>query len=424
MKERVRILLIGKGGREGALAEKILKSPRTECLFTAPGEFQGAQRLELNPLDFESLKEAVERHDINLVVVGPEAPIVVGITDALEPTGVKVIAPNKECARLEGSKEYAKEFMIRHAIPSPRFMTVTSEFLDEGLNFLDSLAPPYVVKADGLAAGRGVFISDSLVDAKDMLHDMLGGLFGESSQTVVIEEFVKGEECSVFLALDGEDWQILSSAKDYKRYEEGDHGLNTAGLGALSPAPGIDEAFMEKVERRIITPTIRGLREEGLDYRGFLYLGLKEVDGEPVVLEYNVRLGDPETQVILPRMESDIVDIFEGIADRTIALKRPVFSDAKTAGVVLAAKGYPGNVQRGDRVSGIEEAQNSGCIVYEGAVRTDESGEILTDGGRIMTVVGMADTYTEAASRALTGAELINFDGKYFRHDIGSDLPS
>lgn len=421
MKDTLRILLIGKGGREGALASKILESPRTEKLFTTPAELPGAECAGIPVMDFEALRNFVENSEIDLVVVGPEAPIVGGIADALASSRAKVIAPDTECARLEGSKEFAKEFMTRHAIPSPRFMTVTTDTLDEGLSFLDSLRPPYVVKADGLAAGRGVLITSGLADAKDALQDMLDGLFGNSSSTVVLEEFVEGPECSVFLAVDGEDYVILSSARDYKRYEEGNTGLNTGGLGAVSPSPEADGEFMQKVERNIILPTLRGLKEEGMDYRGFLYLGLKDVDGEPVMLEYNVRLGDPETQVLMPRLESDIVDLFEGMADRTLALKRVNFSDKTAVGIVLAAKGYPGFVEKGDAVTGIEAAQAMGCIVYDGAMRIDHSdGSIYTDGGRILTIVGLNDSVEGAAQKALEGASAIDYRGKYFRHDIGS----
>lgn len=420
MKDLINILLIGKGGRESALATKILQSQRCQKLFTTPMQFDGAEHANIEALDFESLKEFIEQKGIDLVVVGPEAPIVKGIYEALSETDAKIIAPDTQCARLEGSKEFAKEFMIRHAIPSPRFMSVTADTLDEGMSFLEALQPPYVVKADGLAAGRGVFISESLAEAKDMLSEMISGLFGNSSSTVIVEEYVGGSECSFFYAVDGEDWMRLPSATDYKRFGNGDKGLNTAGLGAVSPALFADETFVEKVENRVLIPTLHGLKEEGMDYRGFLYLGLVEHEGEPVVFEYNVRLGDPETQVVIPRIESDIVEIFEGIADRTLALKRLETTEDKTVGIVLAAKGYPGIPQKGDPVEGIDAARQSGCMVYEGAVARNENDELITAGGRIATVVGMADSYGEAARRARFGSSLIHFDGAYYRDDIGT----
>lgn len=418
MKDKLNILIVGRGGRESALAAKILESPRCQRLYSIPSDINGATRLNIGVLDFDMMAEAVETCGIDMVVVGPEAPVVEGIRDALAPTGVKVIAPDSQCARLEGSKEFAKEFMLRHAIPSPRYMSVTADTIDEGMSFLDSLNPPYVVKADGLAAGRGTYISSNIADAKDMLSEMLNGLFGESSETVLIEEYVKGKECSVFLAVDGEDYIFLPSARDYKRFEEGDRGLNTAGLGSISPAPAATPEFIETVERRIVIPTLKGLKEEGMDYQGILYLGLIEADSEPLVLEYNVRLGDPESQVVLPRIKSDIIDLFEGIADRTLSLKRVAVSPLAAAGVVIAASGYPGFPVKGDEITGIEAAEEEGLMVYTGAVRRDGE-KLITDGGRIATVVALAPTLHDAAEKALEGAELINFNDKYFRTDIG-----
>ncbi len=421
MKEKLKILLIGRGGREGALAAKILKSPRTEVLLTLPGEYPGAIHKDISSLDFENISNLVQREGIDLVVVGPEAPIVAGIKDALSPLGVKVIAPDKECARLEGSKEFAKEFMISNAIPSPRFMSVTADTLDEGLGFLDSQNPPYVLKADGLAAGRGVLIIDNLDEAKATLRTMIEGLFGDSSTTTIVEEFVEGPECSLFFAIDGEDYKYLGSARDYKRLEDGDKGLNTAGLGAISPALSseCDSVLVENIEKRILLPTLRGLKEEGMEFQGFLYLGVKDVDGEPVLLEYNVRLGDPETQVIIPRLQSDIVDLFEGIADRTLALKKVSLSPLHSAGIVLAATGYPSNPRKGDPIEGLEAAAQSGATVYTGAVRKDSSGQLLTDGGRVVTVVAVGESSREAAEKAYQAADKILFEGKYCRTDIG-----
>lgn len=420
MKQLLKILVVGKGARESAIGAKLLESPRTEALYSAPGYIPGATHLEISAMDFEGLAQAVTDLGIDLVVVGPEAPVVEGICDALSPTGAKIIAPDKACARLEGSKEFAKEFMAVHSIPTPRFMTVEEDYIDEGDSFLDSLEPPYVIKADGLAAGKGVFVTDSLADAKDMLHEMIGGLFGPSSQKVLIEEYVGGRECSLFLAVDGEDWQWLPSAHDYKRFEPGNHGLNTGGLGAVSPAPGVNADFVDKVERRIVIPTLRGLKEEGLVYRGFLYLGLVNVEGEPVLLEYNCRLGDPETQAIIPRMQSDLVDILEGIADSTLAIKKPLWDHNTAVAVTLAADGYPGIPVKGDPISGIEAAREMGCIVYPGAMRPAEgTTPPLTDGGRVLTVVGLRRDAAPAAALATRGAETISFKGKYFRPDIG-----
>lgn len=419
MKHNLNILLVGGGGRESALAAKLLESPRCQRLYSASRAIEGTECSGIGAMDFDAMEVFVTDHDIDLVVVGPEAPIVAGIYDCLSPLGVKVIAPDTECARLEGSKEFAKEFAARHAIPSPRFMSVTADTVDEGMSFLESMQPPYVVKADGLAAGRGVFITESLGEAKDMVSEMLQGLFGRASETVIIEEYIKGEECSMFLAVDGEDYVILPSALDYKRYNDGGKGPNTAGLGSISPAPCADAEFTEKVRQRIIAPTLRGLKEEGLDFRGFLYLGLISQDSEPLLLEYNARLGDPETQAIMPRIESDLVDLLEGIADRTLALKRITVSELHTAAVVLAAKGYPGVVVKGDPITGVESARATGCKVYEGAVKRNEDGRLVTNGGRIATVVGMASDWREASARASRAADMIDFEGKYRRTDIG-----
>lgn len=422
MKERLNILLVGRGGRESAMAFKILESPRTETLYMAPEAVEGAVSLEIDPHDFQALAEAVTEHGIDMVVAGPESPIVDGIADALEPTGAKIIAPNADCARLEGSKEFAKEFMSTYGIPTARFMTVTTDTLDEGLSFLDSLKPPYVLKADGLAAGKGVLIINSLADAKDTLSDMLEGMFGEASETVLIEEYLSGRECSVILAVDAEDHLILPPARDYKRNMSGDTGPNTAGMGAVSPVPYADDDFMAKVEKRIVIPTLRGLREEGLDYRGFMYLGLMEIDGEPVLVEYNVRLGDPEAQAILPRIESDFIDVLEGIADRTVGIKKLKVSQDACVAVMLTAEGYPGKVRRGDEISGISEARQTGCIVIPGQMKTDAEGHSFTDGGRVLTVAALGVNIGDAALKAGIGASKITFEGSYFRDDIGADL--
>ena len=422
MKDRIKILLLGKGGRESALARKIMESPRLEKLYMAPEGIEGTETIGVDPLDFIGIAEAVERHGIDLIVPGGANPIVSGITDFFKPLGVKVVAPDAACARLESSKEFAKEFMIDNAIPTARFMTVTHDTLKEGLSFLDSMRPPYVLKADGLAMGKGVFILPSLADAKEMLTDMLDGLFGESSHTVLIEEFLRGKECTVSLALDGEDWLALPNSRDYKRLLAGDEGPNTAGMGSVSPVTYADADFMERVEKRIIGPTLRGLKEKGLDYRGFLYLGVMEIDGEPVLIEYNARLGDPETQAILPLIESDIVEILEGIADRTLGIKRLQVSKDACAAVTVASEGYPSTCEHGHPISGIEEAEAIGCIVYPALMHTTYDGKRLTDGGRVLTVAAICETPAAASLKALAGAERIKFDGARFREDIGHDL--
>lgn len=422
MKDQLKILLLGRGGRESALALKLMQSPRVERLYMAPEGIEGTETLHLDPLDFVGIAEAIERHGIDMVVPGGANPIVTGITDFFKPLGVKVIAPDASCARLEGSKEFAKEFMSVNAIPTARFMTVTQDTIEEGLSFLDSLKPPYVLKADGLAMGKGVFIIPSLADAKDMLSDMLDGLFGESSSTVLIEEFLRGKECTVTLALDGEDWLALPNARDYKRLLANDEGPNTAGMGSVSPVPYADADFMERVEKRIINPTIRGLRDEGLDYRGFLYLGVMEIEGEPVLIEYNVRLGDPEAQAILPLIESDFMDVLEGIADRTLGIKRLQVSKEACAAVEVVAEGYPVKTGKGEPVTGIEEAEAIGCRILPGQIKREHDGNILTDGGRVLTVIAMGENTAAASLKALAGAERIKFQGARFREDIGRDL--
>lgn len=419
MKETLNILLLGRGGRESAIAAKLLQSPRTASLHTAPSRIEGAVHADIPANDFEAVEAYVRLHDIDLVIPGNERTVVAGIFDHLNASGIKVIAPDRECAQLEGSKEFAKEFMCRHAIPTARFMSVTEETREEGENFLESLEAPYVLKADGIAEGKGVFIVDHLDEAKALLQEMLNGMFGESSQTVIIEEFLRGREVSVFVAVDGSDYTILGTAHDYKRLETGDTGLNTAGMGAISPAGFIESDFIDKVEKRILLPTLRGMQEEGMDYRGILYLGLIEVEDHPVMLEYNVRMGDPEAQVLLPRMESDLVDLLEGIADRTLAIKRVVMSNLHAVGIVMAAGGYPGPVRRGDIIEGIDDARKAGGLVYPGAMSIDQEGRAVTDGGRVLTVVGIGARLEEATVQAHRIASLIKFDDMRKRDDIG-----
>ncbi len=423
MKQNLRILLLGSGGREAAMAWKILQSPRTEKLFVAPGNAGTADHnVSLDPMDFDAVEQFVEQNSVDMVVVGPEQPLVAGIADRFAGSGVKVIGPEAKGAMLEGSKEFAKEFMFSHGIPTARFMTVTTDTVDEGYNFLESLKPPYVLKADGLAAGKGVIILQSLADAKDTLADMLEGMFGQASSTVVIEEFLSGIECSVFVATDGEEYRILPVAKDYKRIGEGDTGPNTGGMGAVSPVPFADGEFMDRVERSIVQPTLEGLRADGIPYSGFLFIGLMNVDGYPMVIEYNVRMGDPETEVVMPRIKSDLVDIFEGIADKTLALKKLETDPRACVTVMTVSGGYPDAYEKGKEISGIEKAEGEECILFHAGTRADQLGRVLTSGGRVLACSAFGADISEAAEKALRGAEAIEFEGKYFRRDISADL--
>lgn len=419
MKSKVNILLLGGGGgRESALAWKILQSPRIERLFVGPGSYPGAIQVpDLNPKNFSQIADFVKANDVDLVMVGSEETIVMGIADALAEENIKVIAPCAAGAQLEGSKEFAKEFMSRHLIPTARFMTVTEETLEEGLAFLESLNPPYVLKADGLAAGKGVLIIESLDEAKESLSRMIGGMFGTASQTVVIEEFLKGRECSVIFATDGENYLILPPARDHKRLLEGDHGPNTGGMGAVSPVDFATPEFLKRVENGIIRPTLRGLREEEIPFRGFIFLGLMEVNGEPMLLEYNVRPGDPETQVIMPRLETDIIEIFEGIADSTIELKKIEVSPKACVGVVVASPGYPEAPVKGLPLGNLEKA-GEGRIIFPAGMKEGTDGGYVTSGGRVMTIVALADTVEEASLSARLGACEVELEGKQFRTDI------
>ena len=421
MKDIINILLLGSGGRECAMAWKISQSPRLGNLYVAPGNAASyGTNVPLNPMDFEAVRQFVDTHDIDMIVVGPENPLVEGIADFFEEHPVKIIGPCREGARLEGSKEFAKEFMVRHHIPTARFMSVTEETREQGMHFLESLQPPYVLKADGLAAGKGVIIAPTLADAKDTLADMLDGMFGGASDTVVIEEFLTGIECSVFVVTDGEDYKILPVAKDYKRVGEKDCGPNTGGMGAVSPVPFADNEFMDRVTRQIVEPTLKGLKEEGINYKGFIFLGLMNVEGNPFVIEYNVRMGDPETEVVMPRLASDIVEIFEGIADSTLALK-PVEEDPRAAvAVMLTSKGYPGTYEKGKEITGLDTPAD--VLRFHAGTRRDTLGRVLTDGGRVMALVALAPDIAEAAAMAKAEAAQVDYEGKYFRRDIATDL--
>lgn len=421
MKEKINILLLGNGGRESAIAWKLSQSPRLNKLYVAPGNGSPyGETVKLSPLDFEAVKEFVESAGIDMIVVGPEQPLVEGIADFFAGHPVAVIGPEAAGARLEGSKEFAKEFMARHAIPTARFMTVTQDTLQEGISFLESLKPPYVLKADGLAGGKGVIIPNTLDEAKATLRDMLGGLFGSASHTVVIEEYLDGIECSVFVVTDGEDYRLLPVAKDYKRIGVGDTGLNTGGMGAVSPVPFADDEFMQKVVRQIVEPTVKGLRKEDINYRGFIFLGLMNVDGNPYVIEYNVRLGDPETEVVIPRVKSDLIDLFEGVADQTLALKSVDVDPRAAATVMLVSGGYPLQYPKGKVISGLDKVEDA--IPFHAGTRIADDGSLLTDGGRVIALTAYGDDIRQAAEKALHAARTVDFEGKYFRTDISKDL--
>jgi phosphoribosylamine--glycine ligase len=418
------ILLLGSGGRESALAWKIAQSPRTARLFIAPGNGGTGSygtNVDMSPLDFAAIRQFVADNSIDMIVVGNEDPLVAGIYDFFAGDSVLVLGPSKAGAALEGSKDFAKQFMVRHSIPTARYESFTAATLADGYRFLETLRPPYVLKADGLAAGKGVLIIDSLDEAKKSLAEMLGGMFGASSATVVIEEFLSGIECSVFVLTDGEGgYRILPVAKDYKRIGEGDTGLNTGGMGAVSPVPFADKAFMDKVEERIIIPTVRGLREERIIYRGFIFLGLINVGGDPMVIEYNVRMGDPETEVVMPRIASDIVDLLEGAAKGELG-DIPADHDPRTAVTVMAVSGgYPGSYAKGLEITG--DLNPAESILFHAGTQRTADGRLLTSGGRVIAATSYGDSIADALAKSYNAVDDICFDGKYFRRDIGRDL--
>jgi len=420
------ILVVGSGGREHALSWKIKQSDKVNQLFIAPGNAGTAELGENIPVgvsDFEGLKKVILEKKIDLVLIGPEVPLVEGLHDFIladaELKQVRVVGPQKEGAQLEGSKDYAKAFMQRHDIPTAKYLTVTKENLAEGVDFLATMSAPYVLKADGLAAGKGVLIIDNLPEAQQSLKEMLDGQFGAASAKVVIEEFLSGVELSVFAITDGKDYCILPEAKDYKRIGEGDTGLNTGGMGAISPVPFADKTFMQKIEDRIVKPTIDGLKKDNIPYNGFVFFGLINCGGEPYVIEYNVRMGDPETEAVMLRIKSDFVDLLLAAADGTMGNQTIEIDDRAAVTVMMVSGGYPGDYEKGIVMSGFADTENS--FLFHAGTKF-KGDDVVTDGGRVLAISSYGASMKEALAQSYKNAEKINYEGKYYRKDLGFDL--
>ncbi|MDR0228188.1 MAG: phosphoribosylamine--glycine ligase [Flavobacteriaceae bacterium] len=423
----MRILLLGSGGREHALAWKMLQSPKCEELFVGPGNAGTAKianNIAINPNDFEAVKATVVDHKIDMVVVGPEDPLVKGIVDFFKKDAqvshIPVIGPSMKGAQLEGSKDFAKEFLFKHNIPTAAYATFTKDTVEEGKAFLETVKAPYVLKADGLAAGKGVVILEDINEAKAELENMLvDAKFGDASSKVVIEEFLSGIELSCFVLTDGKSYKLLPTAKDYKRIGEGDKGLNTGGMGAVSPVPFATADFLKKVEERVVIPTVKGLQEDNLDFKGFVFIGLIKVGDDPFVIEYNVRMGDPETEVVMPRVKTDLVDLFEAVANETLDTMDIELDERTATTVMLVSGGYPEDYEKGKVITGIENVEES-IVFHAGTALKD--GEVVTNGGRVLAVTSYGNSYDEALKKSYQNIDKLNFDKIYYRKDIGFDL--